>query len=138
MAQRLACRAGPEDAAVRQASRAVIWAAALLLGGWGAARAATTACPEHFAAGHLKLDAGIPVTRLRYALFLTCEVVGDERIRKVRVMLVREDHLKDFPYPDALPRLENPWHDVRVHTLRAAARLLAAEPDNFLLLEVCV
>lgn len=40
----------PGDAAVKPSSRAVIWAAVLLLQGCGA-HAATTACPEHFAAG---------------------------------------------------------------------------------------
>ncbi len=93
---------------------------------------------EHFVAGQLKLDAGEKVTVLRYALFLTCEVVGDERIRKVRAMLVRRDLLENFPYPDTMPALENPWHSDRIKTLRRAAALLKAEPDNFLILETCV
>jgi hypothetical protein len=93
---------------------------------------------EHFIAGQLKLDAGQPVTTLRYALFLTCEVVGDERIRKVRAMLVRRDLLDDFPYADSLPKLENPWHEDRIKTLRCAAKLIQTEPDNFLILETCV
>ena len=81
---------------------------------------------------------GCQVGRLRYALFLTCEVVGDERIRKVRAMLVRRDVLENFPYTDTMPLLENPWHEDRVKTLRAAAALYKTEPDNFLMLEVCV
>ena len=93
---------------------------------------------EHFVAGQIRLDAGEKVTVVRYALFLTCEVVGDERIRKVRAMLVRRDLLVDFPFPDAMPKLENPWHADRIKTLRRAAALFAAEPDNFLILEACV
>jgi hypothetical protein len=96
------------------------------------------AVAEHFVAGHIKRDAGLPVTVVRYALFLTCELVGDERIRKVRAMLIRQDLLENFPYPDSLPGLENPWHEDRVKTLRAAAALYKKEPDNFLTLEVCV
>jgi hypothetical protein len=96
------------------------------------------AVAEHFVAGNIRQDAGQPVTVVKYALFLTCEQVGDERIRKVRAMLVRQDVLADFPYPDTLPRLENPWHDFRVKTLRKAAELYQKEPDNFLMLEVCV
>lgn len=96
------------------------------------------AVAEHFVAGQIRLDAGQPVTKVRYALFLTCELVGDERIRKVRAMLVKEELLKQFPYPDTLPGLENPWHEDRIKTLRAAAALYAKEPDNFLMLEVCV
>ena len=96
------------------------------------------AVAEHFVEGHIKRDAGLPVTTVKYALFLTCELVGDERIRKVRAMLVRRDVLDNFPYPDTLPALENPWHEDRIKTLRAASALFKKEPDNFLILEVCV
>ena len=96
------------------------------------------AVAEHFVAGHIKRDAGLPVTVVKYTLFLTCELVGEERIRKVRAMLIRKDLIENFPYPDALPRLENPWHADRIKTLRQAAALYAKEPDNFLMLEVCV
>lgn len=93
---------------------------------------------ERFAAGQLKQDAGVPVVKIKYALFLTCELVGEERIRKIRAMLIKLEHLQNFPYPDELPKLENPWHEDRVKTLRTAAALYAVEPDNFLTLEVCV
>ncbi len=96
------------------------------------------AVAEHFVAGQVKYDAGEKVTVVKYALFLTCELVGDERIRKVRAMLVKVEHLANFPYPDALPKLENPWHEDRIKTLRSAAALYAKEPDNFLTLEVCI
>lgn len=96
------------------------------------------AVAEHFVDGHIRRDAGQPVTVVKYALFLTCEQVGDERIRKVRAMLVRADVLADFPYKDTMPQLENPWHDFRILTLRQAAAIYAKEPDNFLTLEVCV
>jgi hypothetical protein len=96
------------------------------------------AVAEHFVQGQIKLDAGLPVSKVRYALFLTCELVGEERIRKVRAMLVKEELLLAFPYPNSLPTLENPWHEDRIKTLRAAAALYAREPDNFLALEVCV
>lgn len=96
------------------------------------------AVAEHFVAGNIRQDAGQPVTVLRYALFLTCEQVGEERIRKVRAMLIRREHLEEFPYPDAMPKLENPWHDDRVKTLRKAAEAYKREPDQFLTVEVCV
>ncbi len=105
---------------------------------WYLLNYALNAVAEHFAAGQIRLDAGLPVTKLRYALFLTCEVVGEERLRKTRVMLVREDVLRAFPYADTMPTLENPWHATRIDTLRKAATLLVAEPDNFLMMEVCV
>jgi hypothetical protein len=96
------------------------------------------AVAEHFVAGNIRQDAGQSVSVVKYALFLTCELVGDERIRKVRAMLVRADLLSDFPYKDSLPKLESPWHADRIVTLRQAAELFQKEPDNFLLLEVCV
>ncbi len=104
---------------------------------WYLLNYALNAVAEQFVAGLLRLDAGLPVTKLKYAVFLTCEVVGPERIRKVRVMMVREEHLRAFPYPDAMPDLENPWHADRIRTLRAAAALYAREPDHFLILEAC-
>ena len=105
---------------------------------WYLLNFALNAVAEHFAAGQIRLDAGQPVIKVRYALFLTCEVVGEERIRKVRAMLVKQDHLSNFPYPDTLPTLENPWHADRIKTLRIAAATYAIEPDDFLTLEVCV
>lgn len=96
------------------------------------------AVAEHFIMGHIKQDAGLPVTTVKYALFLTCEKVGDERIRKIRAMLVRQDLLAEFPYPDSMPKLEREWHADRIKTLRYAAELFKKEPDNFLTLEVCV
>ena len=96
------------------------------------------AVAELFVAGQVRQDAGENVTTVRYALFLTAELVGDERIRKVRAMLVKQEHLTNFPFPDALPKLENAWHEDRIRTLRKAAELYAKEPDNFLVMEVCV
>ena len=83
-------------------------------------------------------DAGLLVTKTVYAIFLTCEVVGEERIRKVRAMLIRRDLLVDFPYPDSLPKLENPWHADRVMTLRAMSKAYQTHPEWFLNLELCV
>lgn len=96
------------------------------------------AVAEHFVAGQIRQDAGEKVTVVRYALFLTAELVGEERIRKVRAMLVREELLRNFPYLDTMPKLENAWHEDRIKTLRKAAQLYAKEPDYFLTLEVCV
>jgi hypothetical protein len=96
------------------------------------------AVAEFFVLGQVKQDAGEKVVVVKYALFLTAELVGDERIRKVRAMLVKLEHLKNFPYPDTLPALENHWHEDRIRTLRIASSLYAKEPDHFLVLEVCV
>jgi hypothetical protein len=96
------------------------------------------AVAEHFSDGLLRYDAGQPLRPVTYLLFLTCEAVGEDRIRKVRAMLVRKDLLEDFPYGEAMPKLERDWHADRVITLRRAAELYRKEPDNFMPLEVYV
>lgn len=103
---------------------------------WYLLNYALNAVAEQFSAGLIRMDAGLPLTTVKYCLFLTCEVVGPERIRKVRVMMVQEHYLRDFPYPAELPKLENPWHAARVQTLRFAAALYAREPDHFIAFEV--
>lgn len=96
------------------------------------------AVAERFSGGLMRYDAGQPLTPVKYLLFLTCEVVGEDRIRKVRAMLLRKDLLEEFPYAESMPRLEQEWHADRVLTLRRAADLYRKEPDNFLPLEVYV
>jgi hypothetical protein len=93
---------------------------------------------EHFTDGIIKMDAGLPVTKTTYALFLTSEMVGEERIRKVRAMMLRKDLLENFPYPDSMPELENAWHGDRIVTLRRAAAMYRTNPELFLFLEVCI
>jgi len=93
---------------------------------------------EQFSEGVIRQDAGEPVKVLRYALFLTCEKVGEDRIRKIRAMLIRQDLLLNFPYKEGMPRLENSWHDDRVVTLRKAAEMYRSHPDYFMMLEVCL
>jgi hypothetical protein len=96
------------------------------------------AVAERFAAGAVRLDAGEPVKSVVYALCLTSEADDELRVKKVRAMLVRRDTLVDFPYTDTMPALENPWHDVRVQTLRKLAKAYLADPANFLTIELCV
>ncbi len=93
---------------------------------------------EKFVWGLIRQDADLEVRPVRYALCLTCEVVGDERIRKVRAMMLREDYLHNFPYHDSMPELERPWHATRIETLRKMIDLYQREPDYFIFLEVCV
>jgi hypothetical protein len=96
------------------------------------------AVAEHFSAGAVRQDAGQSVRVVTYAICLTCEEVGEDRIRKVRAMLVRQELLRAFPYQETMPELENPWHETRVLTLRKAAAVYKTHPENFLHLEVCV
>jgi hypothetical protein len=93
---------------------------------------------EHFSGGLVRYVAGDPLRPVRYLLFLTCEVVGEDRIRKVRAMMLRKELVEEFPYFDSMPRLEQEWHGDRLVTLRRAAEFYRKEPDNFLPIEVYV
>ena len=93
---------------------------------------------ERFSAGVIRYDAGQPVQILRYRLFLTCEKVGEDRIHKVRALLLREELLQDFPYHDKMPTLEDPSHADRITTLRSAARMFETHPHFFMRVELYV
>ncbi len=96
------------------------------------------AVAERFSDSLMRYDAGQSLRPVTYLLFLTCERVGEDRIRKVRGMLLRKDLMELFPYPDEMPKLEQHWHGDRILTLRRAAELYQKEPDNFLPIEIYV
>jgi hypothetical protein len=96
------------------------------------------AVAERFSGGLVRYDAGAALQPVTYLLFLTCEVVGEDRIRKVRAMMLRKDLVEDFPYGDSMPKLEQEWHRDRIVTLRRAVELYRKEPDNFLPIEIYV
>ena len=96
------------------------------------------AVAERFSDSLVRYDAGGSLRPVTYLLFLTCEVVGEDRIRKVRAMMVRKELLEEFPYPDAMPKLEQEWHADRILTLRRASEVYQKEPDNFLPIEIYV
>ena len=91
---------------------------------------------ERFSAGVIRYDAGQPVQILRYRLFLTCEKAGEDRIHKVRALLMREELLQNFPYHEGMPTLEDPTHADRVTTLRTAARMFESHPHFFMRVEL--
>ena len=96
------------------------------------------AVAERFSNGVVCYDAGQPLKPVSYLLFLTCEVVGPDRFRKVRAMMLRKDLIEDFPYRDSTPKLEQEWHRDRISTLARAAEIYRKEPDQFLTVEIYV
>jgi hypothetical protein len=93
---------------------------------------------ERFSGELMRYDAGQALRPVTYLIFLTCEVLTTGRMRKVRAMMVRKDVLEAFPYPEAMPKLEQEWHNDRVLTLRNAAEVYRKEPSHFLAFEVYV
>jgi hypothetical protein len=77
----------------------------------------------HFSAGSLRQDAGHPVSPTWYAVCLTSEET-DQGQTKIRALLLKEKHLKDFPLlkGDGVT-LEHPNHMERVRALHRAANL---------------
>jgi hypothetical protein len=97
------------------------------------------AVAERFNEGLVRYDAGEHLRPVTYLLFLTCEVVGEDRLRKVRAMMIRKElmeRLREGDVPSL--KLEQAWHADRVHTLRRAAEFYKKEPDNFLPIEIYV
>ena len=96
------------------------------------------AVAERFSTGMVCYDAGQPLKPVTYLIFLTSEVVGEDRLRKVRAMMLRKELLLNFPYLDSMPQLEQQWHRDRISTLRRAVEMYQKEPDNFLPIEIYV
>jgi hypothetical protein len=96
------------------------------------------AVAERFSGGLVHYDAGESLKPVTYLLFLTCEVVGEDRLRKVRAMMLRKDLLENFPHGESMPKLEQEWHRDRIVTLRRAVEVYKQEPDNFLPIEIYV
>jgi hypothetical protein len=97
------------------------------------------AVAERFNEGLVRYDAGEKLRPVTYLLFLTCEVVGEDRLRKVRAMMIRKDLLESLRDSDMPPlKLEQAWHADRIATLRRAAEIYQKEPDNFLAIEIYV
>jgi len=94
------------------------------------------AVAEEFNEGLISFDAGKQVRPIKYLVCLTCEAVGEDRIRKVRAMMIQKDTLLNGLPAEA--RFEQPWHSTRLETLKHCRQVYLEEPDNFLELEVYV
>jgi hypothetical protein len=94
------------------------------------------AVAEEFTQGLVAYDAGQPMKPVTYLIWMTCEQVGPDRVRKVRAMMIRKDTLLDLPKQQ--PKFEQPWHSDRMVTLKSAADQYASDPSHFLSLEVYV
>lgn len=95
------------------------------------------AVSEHFSPGVIRQDTNQDVKCFFYLLFLTCEVEGEDRIRKVRAIMVREEVLRKVSQPATHPACEVSNHADRLVTLRKAAEMYQVEPDLFIRMEVC-
>lgn len=91
---------------------------------------------EKFALGEIRRDLGLPVTRGKYLICLTCECAGEMRTRKIRAMVIQKQYLENLP--GATPSMEHPSHVTRWETLRAMAVEYKKNPWQFLELELSI
>jgi hypothetical protein len=96
------------------------------------------AISECFREGLIRYDGGHPLRPVSYLVFLTCEVLDETMLRKVRVMMVRKEMMVNFPYMDSFPRLEQTKDQVRIKTLRQSIAVYNSEPDHFHEIELYV
>jgi len=89
---------------------------------------------EHFSAGQIRHDMGMPTTSAQYVIALTCEKEGAMRTYKVRAMMMRKEALLNLPMET--PRFERPTHSTRFHTLRTLAAAYRDDPERFIDMEV--
>ncbi len=90
---------------------------------------------EQFADGALRMGLGQPVQPARFLVCLTCEAVGQLRMRKIRAMVIRKDTLLALPEKIAV---ESSHHETRWQTLQFMAREYASRPWRFIEVELCV
>ena len=91
---------------------------------------------ETFAEGLFRREAGKPHECLRYLICLTNECDGDVKTRKVRAMVIRKDSLLNLPKEQ--PTLESQSHSIRWKTLQQMQKTYAADPTNFIEVEIVV
>jgi len=103
---------------------------------WFLLNAVLNELSEKFSEGFLRRDLQLPVRSAIYLVCLTYESAGDLKTRKIRVMIVRKDFLTALPAEP--PRFERPHHKTRWQTLHQLAASYAADPDQFLEVELAL
>ena len=104
---------------------------------WFVLNCVLNAIAERFSEGAFREERGLDVAREVYAFWITCEPVKNERERKIRVFLLKQDLLKNFPFLESMPELEAQKHEDRVLSLRQSCRLFQTNPELFSSVEIC-
>jgi hypothetical protein len=103
---------------------------------WQYLNAVLNEIAEQFSVGEIRRDLGLPVTRGKYLICLTCECAGELRTRKVRAMVIQKKHLENLPAVQ--PKFEHAAHATRWQTLGILAEEYKKHPWQFLELELAV
>lgn len=103
---------------------------------WQYLNAVLNEIAEQFSVGEIRRDLGLPVTRGKYLVCLTCECAGEMRTRKIRAMVIQKRHLENLPATQ--PKLEHASHVTRWNTLQILALQYRKNPWQFIELELSV
>lgn len=103
---------------------------------WQYLNAVLNEIAEQFSVGEIRRDLGLPVTRAKYLMCLTCECAGEMRTRKVRAMVIQKKHLEQLP--EVQPKLEHASHTTRWETLKVMAAQYQKAPWQFIEIELSV
>lgn len=91
---------------------------------------------EKYSQGEIRRDLGLPVTRAKFVICLTCESAGEIRTRKIRAMVIQKKVLENFPTTP--PALEHATHLTRWETLTIMAAEYKKNPWQFMEIEICI
>lgn len=103
---------------------------------WQYLNAVLNEIAEKFSIGEIRRDLGLPVTRAKYLICLTCECAGEMRTRKVRAMVIQKKHLQNLPATQ--PQLEHATHITRWETLKVMAEQYKKNPWQFIEMDLSV
>lgn len=103
---------------------------------WQYLNAVLNEIAEKFSIGEIRRDLGLPVTRAKYLICLTCECAGEMRTRKVRAMVIQKKHLESLPATQ--PKLEHATHITRWETLKVLADQYKKNPWQFIEMDLSV
>ena len=103
---------------------------------WQYLNAVLNEIAEKFSIGEIRRDLGLPVTRGKYLICLTCECAGEMRTRKVRAMVIQKKHLENLPATQ--PKLEHASHVTRWETLKILAEQYKKNPWQFIEMDLSV
>jgi hypothetical protein len=93
---------------------------------------------ERFSDGVFREQRGLPVERANFAFWVTCEPATAQRERKIRVFMMEEELLRNFPFAEKMPELESEKHRDRVHSLRRSCEVFRTDPQLFSRVEICM
>jgi hypothetical protein len=101
---------------------------------WHILNSVLNSIAEEFQDGVVARDLGMPTQSAVYVICLTHEVADDIRQDKIRVMLVREDLLRNLPTKPV--DLERPHHSLRLKTLECMSAAYQAKTNQCMTMEI--